>query len=454
MKAEENGTSTRRQWIRNAVGITAATALGGYAAFSGGARRIRKGRKEVRLWHLLGAEWLEPVERAVARYNESQSRYEVVPLLITDSEADSKLLLSVAGNDPPDVMLVWTQGTSVWGSGGLLQPLDTFMTPEERQRFLTEAYPVVRKSGWYRGHLYGITMGFDLFVCYYRPEHFREAGLDPDRFPATLEEVVEVGKKLDRFDSSKHITRLGFLPQTWENYVASFGGNFYDEKTGQVTLNTPENLRALEFLVETRKRLGLNEVIRFQSGLPSDSGASWPFISGTFSITVDGEWRVEQMRRSAPKLEYRTIPIPPPAGGKSLASFSSINYLVIPRGARNPEGGWEFTKFWTGLDDPEAAAEFFPWYGWMPLFPRSAKTPVYEAWLKTVPQYRTFLRVAESENIVTTPPVPYQLYLMDWITRADDLAMRGTLTPRQALEQLEADVARERQRRRDLGYAE
>jgi len=351
-------------------------------------------------------------------------------------------------------MLVWTQGTAVWGQSGLLQPLDGFMTTAERERFLREAYPVVSKSGWYQGHLYGITMGFDLWTCYYRQDHFEQAGLDPDVFPTTLEELVAASEKLNRFDGSGKITRIGFLPQTFVNYVASFRGGFYDDKTGRVTLNTAENLRALEFIVETRKRLGLQEVIRFKSGLSSDSGASWPFISGTYSVALDGEWRVEQLRRYAPGLRYRTIPLPPPIGGNALASFSEINYLLIPRGARNPDGAWEFIKFWTGLDDPERAAEFFPWYGWMPLFPKSAQSPVYEAWLRTAPQYRTFLRVAQSEHIVTTPPVPFQLYLMDRITRADDLAMRGTLTPRQALEHLEADVAQERARRTDLGYAD
>lgn len=450
----EDPASTRRAFLKNVAGVTALTALGGFTALSGTSRPPRKDRTTVRLWHLLSAEWLEPLERAVGRFNESQGRYEVVPLLLTGSEADSKLLLSVAGGDPPDVMLTWTQGTSVWGAEGLLQPLDRFMTAEEKQRFLTEAYPVVRKSGWYKGSLYGITMGFDLFVCYYRADHFREAGLDPDQFPKTLEELAAVGAKLNRFGQSREITRLGFLPQTFSHYVASFGGSFYNEQTHQVTLNTPQNLRALEFLVETRKRLGLQEVIRFQSGLAGDSGASWPFISGTYSIAMDGEWRVEQMRRYAPHLEYRTVPLPPPDGGKSLASFADINYLLIPRGARQPDGAWEFIKFWTGLDNPERAAEFFPWYGWMPLFPKSAKAPAYEKWLQTVPTYRTFLQVAESENIVTIPPTPYQIYLRDRIERADDLAMRGTLTPRRALEQLEADIAQERDRRRKLGYAE
>ena len=57
-------------------------------------------------------------------------------------------------------------------------------------------------------------------------------------------------------------------------------------------------------------------------------------------------------------------------------------------------------------------------------------------------------------NIRITPPVPYQLYLMDQVQKANDRATQGTLTPEQALAQLERDVAHEQARRKELGYAE
>jgi multiple sugar transport system substrate-binding protein len=454
MATSEPGSSDRRRFLAGAAASAAAIGVAALGLSGAGGRRRMAGRKTVRLWHLLSAEWLEPVNRAVARFNESQGRYEVVPLLLTGGEADSKLLLSVAGGDPPDLMLVWDQITSAWGQGKIIQPLDPFMTAEEKQRFLHDAYPVVARSGWHQGRLYGMTMGFDLFVVYYRTDHFREAGLDPDRFPETLEEMTALGEKLSRFDPSGTLTRVGFLPETLQYYIPIFGGNLYDRQTGRVTLNTPENLRALTYIVVTRKKLGLKRVLRFQSGLPTTSGAAWPFISGSYSMTVDGEWRVEQLRRYAPHLEYRTIPVPPPKGGKSLASYSSVNYLIIPVGAREPDGAWEFLRFWTGLQQPERAAEFFPWYGWMPVLRASEAAPVYQAWLDSVPQYRTFLKVAKSDNIMTTPPVPYQTYLMDRVTDADQRATRGTLTPEEALRRLEADVAHELARRRALGYAE
>jgi multiple sugar transport system substrate-binding protein len=474
MAIDSPATMSRRTFLAK----TGAAAAG--AAGLSGCRTIdrfahRSGRKTVRLWHLLSSEWLEPCERAVKRFNESQGRYEVVPLLLPSGEADSKLLISAAGADPPDVMLVWSQITSSWASANIIQPLDPFMSAAEKQLLRTNAYPVVARSGYDHGKLYGLTHGFDLFVIYYRPDIFRSVGLDPDRFPETLEEMTAIADKMNTYDSTGSLTRVGYLPQTFQYNVPLFGGNLYDAQTGKVTLNTPENLRALEYMVDVRTRLGLGKefgsgrvqdlddarrkqglenVLRFTSGLPTDSGAAWPFISGSYGMTLDGEWRVEQLRRYAPQLEYRTIPIPPPKGGKSLASFSMINYLVIPKQAREPEGAWAFMKFWTGLENPERAAEFFPWYGWMPVLRRSENTEVYQNWLKTVPQYRTLLRVAKSDNIVTTPPVPYQTYLMDRITDFDQLAMRGTLSPRQALINLEQDIQAELVRRKGLGYVD
>jgi len=44
------------------------------------------------------------------------------------------------------------------------------------------------------------------------------------------------------------------------------------------------------------------------------------------------------------------------------------------------------------------------------------------------------------------------LFLLDRISAVDDLAARGALTPTQALMKLESDTARERARRKELGY--
>lgn len=452
---DESESGAVKGLARIAGRILAALAVVGFAAWlvapSKPAPAAHK-RIPVHLWHMWSGEWLPVIDQVADEYNKSQDKYEVIPVQIPWGDSDSKFLLSVAGGGPPDVMVQWTQAISTYAQSDILAPLDTRMTPAERHHFLSVDYPAVRRNGWYKGHLYGLTVGFDVYACYFRPDQWRQAGLDPDHFPQTLEELVADGKRLDRFDTSGRLTRLGFLPQDFSWYAPSFGGGFYDPHRGQVLLNTPQNLNALSYIVQTHKELGMDRVLRFNAGLKSSDAASWPFIGGQTAVVLDGEWRVQQLAKYAPGMEYRIATLPPPAGGKPLSSFSVADFLTVPAGAKEPEGAWDFIKFWTGLDRAEPAAKFQTWFGWLPTSPDIANAPDYQAYLRRYPQYRTFVKLAASDNIVTVPPVPYQLFLMDHISTADDMAERGALTPSKALDQLTRDVARELARRKELGY--
>jgi multiple sugar transport system substrate-binding protein len=411
-------------------------------------------RKPVRFWHMWTAEWEVVVNRIADRFNESQDEYEVIPLSVPSSGADYKFMLSTVGGDPPDVMAQWNAVIPTWAENGLLTPLDELMSPEEYARFKREAYPVVQRVGFYKGKLYGVTIGLNVSGCFYLPKHFREASLDANHFPETLEELVADAEKLNRFDKNGNLVRLGFSPPGITSTAPLFGGGFYDWKTGEVTINTPENRRALQFLVDYRKKLGYENVVRFESGLDTGSFAGgWPFIGGAYSVAMEGAYRVEQIAKYAPDLEYRTAPMPPPKGGVPRAGYGSGNFMIMPKTAKNRDGAWKFVKFWSGLDDPARAAEFYTWGGWLPLSPAVAESPIYQEYLRKYPQFKTFLDLLPSEDLQTRPPVAYQVFLMDQLTRYQDMALRGTLTPDQALQALELEVQKERQRRKEMGLA-
>lgn len=448
-------TSNLARGMRALLAAVGVVGLGALLLAPTPARRTYPGRTPVRMWHMWTGEWKDVVDKIVGKFNDSQSRYELVALSVPTQGADVKLLLAAAGGDPPDVMAQWNPVIPTWANNGLLTPLDELMTQEERDRFEREAYPIVKKLGRYRGHLYGLTIGLNIHACYYRPDHFREAGLDPDRFPTTMEELVKLGEKLNRFDSGGNLSRIGFLPKDFRHMAPLFGGGFFNWETGDLTIRTEPNLRALSFLTGERKKLGFANVVRFESGLNTGGfSVEWPFISGSYSILIDGQWRVEQVGKFAPNLEYRVAPIPPPAGGRKMSGWSNGNFMVIPKAARQREGAWEFVKFWSGLTQPERAAEFYTMGGWLPLSPTIAAAPKYQEYLRKYPQFRTFLEVLPSENIQPLPPVPYQVFLMDGIKRTEDSAVRGTLSPEEALAKLDNDLSREQARRKEIGYAE
>lgn len=410
-------------------------------------------RKLVRFWHRWQGDWEKQVQKIVDAFNESQKDYEVVAVSIPGGGADSKFILGAIGGDPPDLMSMGSSPVANMAANGFLTPLETLMTPDERVRFFKDSYPAIRNIGVYKGRCYGITIGGDLMALYVNVKQLREAGFDPDKFPKTLEELEDMGLKLNRYDANGKLTRLGFLLSDIGYVSHYFGGGFDVREDGTTQLNTPQNLRALQAIVDYRKKMGFENVVRFQAGLNDIEGAaSWAFMSGDLSVTYDGQWRVEELRKFAPKLEYRVYPIPPPkVGGTPLGGLVGGNYMIIPVSAKEKGGAWEFLKFWTGLDNPDRAATFYNMGGWLPYSPAVANSPTFQKWLKSNSQFQAFLDILASPNCKAPPAIANLAFLHDLITRAEDQAVLGAVTPKQALEELEAKFKEEQAKRRALG---
>ncbi len=419
-------------------------------------RAVRKypDRLEVRFWHMWTGEWKDVVERIVNEFNESQSQYEVIPLSLPGSEADTKLLLSVAGGNPPDVMVQWNCVIPAWASRKVIRPLDSFMTPEELKIFRETSYPVIWKIGEFNSRFYGLCCGLNVRALYYRPSHFREAGLDPDKPPKTISELDAMAEKLTRFAKNDQIQRAGFIPADPISWSPSFGVSFYDPAKEELTIDSPQHLKVLKWCQSYREKYGLDNIIKFES--TQQSGVSgqldWPFIAGSYSIVLDGQWRVEQLARYAPQLDYKTAPLPrEDSEGLENAGISNGNFMLIPSGSKCPEGAWEFMKFWSGITDPERAARFYTWGGWMPINDKIVKTPVFQDYLAKHPQWKTFIDLLPSENLQVYPPVYYQNFFMDRLWQLGQRIIRLIETPEEGIKTFSIEIDREIKRLKEWG---
>lgn len=411
-------------------------------------------RQEVRFWHMWLGEWKDVVERIVDDFNESQDVYEVIPLSIPGAEADTKLLLSVAGGNPPDVMAQWNCVIPAWATRKVIRPLDDFMTPEEFQEFKDTCFPVIWKIGEYDSHLYGLCCGLNVRALYYRPSHFKEAGLDPDRPPRTVSELDAMAEKLTIVSPDGEIKRAGFVPDVPLFWSPPFGVSYYDSTTKELLIDTPGHLKLLEWVASYRTKYGLDNLIKFESA--QQAGASgqldWPFITGQYSMVLDGQWRVEQLARFAPDLDYRTAPLPmADEGGWENAGYSNGNFMIIPSGAKCAQGGWEFMKFWSGISDPERAAKFYTWGGWMPINDKVVKAQVFQEYLTAHPQWKTFVDLLPSENLDVSPPVYYQYYFIDRLWQMGQRVTKVGEDPKEAIRKLTQEIEREKKRLKEWG---
>ena len=60
------------------------------------------------------------------------------------------------------------------------------------------------------GNIYGVICEASAPVLFYNKAHFLEAGLDPDAPPKTWDELIEMGKKLVKYDENGRMIRKAF----------------------------------------------------------------------------------------------------------------------------------------------------------------------------------------------------------------------------------------------------
>ncbi len=125
---------------------------------------------------------------------------------------------------PPDIARVSDGFLPRLIDAGLLDE-----APVEVAEFL-DAQPVSDdlKSLLRRGDkVYGPIQSATWQALYYNRDHFREAGLDPDRPPRNWDELLEYARRLTRYDEDGMIVRAG-LSLRKSGYSPGTGMKFFD----------------------------------------------------------------------------------------------------------------------------------------------------------------------------------------------------------------------------------
>lgn len=411
---------------------------------------VPAGRREVVFWHFWGGEDRKVVEQVVARFNNSQDRHFVRAIAMPGNNLDMKLFLAVTGGEPPDVINQDDPIMADWAERGALMPLDEVASDDEMARLRGWLVPAARQLGSYEGRLFALCNGLDIRALYYNQSLFEQHELSP---PATLSELDDLAARLTEVDPRGRVERFGYLPdprRLWAWGVV-FGGGYWDEEQQQARCNDPPIVAALEWMAAYRERYGAAAVAAFRQGDQSLPGKTFPLLAGRYAMVMDGQWRVrdivaaqqEQRRAGQPVAEYRVWPLPPPPGGRIDAGWVNGNFFLLPRGAGNPAGAWEFMKFWSGFGGNEqAAAKTCVAGGWIPVSEHVAVQPEFQRFLSEQPLFAEFVRLASSPNQIPTPIIPGAGYYYRTVNDAASKAMyvEQTDSPQALLDDAARDV--------------
>lgn len=238
---------------------------------------------------------------------------------ISMSSIDQKTLVATAAGVPPDIAGVWDAQVLQFAAMDALEPLDEIA----REYGITSATykPVFWKACTYNGKLWALISTPASIVLHYNKEavedsaqRLRAAGFAPGQLPETIEELDRFAECLTTFDENDptKIRRSGHLPLEPGWYVSQFpwwfGGSVFDEKTQALTVDTPENLRAFDWIASYSRKYGTKAFDQFRAGLGNFASAQNGFLIGTVATEQQGPWMSNYIEAYAPAMNRWRVP--------------------------------------------------------------------------------------------------------------------------------------------------
>jgi ABC-type glycerol-3-phosphate transport system substrate-binding protein len=275
-------------------------------------------------------------------------------------------VIATAAGTPPDIAGVWTHTIASLADRNALLPLDPYIAAEpEGGAWMDRFFPVLGELSRYGGRTYALPTMHMVSALFWNKTLFREAGLDPERPPATLAEFDVHISRLNRRDpQTKSLRQVGFLSGEpnfvhWQ-YLDWFGGGFWDGSNLTLASN-PRNLAALHWIRAKTEEIGLDDFRAFASGAAGSSNLNFsspqnPFYTGKLAMTFYGVWFYSYLRRFAPGLDYGCAPWPEAVPGVRDFTYAESDVIVVPRGCSNPAAAWEFMRYLSRAN-PQARTE-------------------------------------------------------------------------------------------------
>jgi len=297
---------------------------------------------EIEVWHRWGGDHMKVFDELAADFNSKHPGIRVKGVSIPGTYQDltEQIFARLAARQaPPDIVASGVFLVTYTATTFNAVNLETFVGDELSEVADRYRHASLLDIGKAHGIQYGLPFAFSNAVMYYNPKVFEEAGLDPDRPPATWDEVREYAIKIK--ENTSYSPMFISLPDSWlmAALVESNGGRMMTD--GKATFDSPE---AVEVLRMWRSF--------YEDGLipqVSHTEAERAFPAGNVGMHFQSIMNLGPWSQSAPWV--RVAPMPSfgdkerrlPAGGAVL--------LILSKDIAKAEAAWEFLKYCT---TPEA----------------------------------------------------------------------------------------------------
>jgi sn-glycerol 3-phosphate transport system substrate-binding protein len=179
---------------------------------------------QIQIWWGMRGNLGGAFEKQVKQFNESQDRIHAnVRLFDGYAALHTELNHAFREGGLPDAAAIEIHHVAAFAVDQRISPLDEFIQSDPSFE-ADDLLPGILTNLRYQDKLYALPMNRSTPILYYNKDRFAAAGLDPDKPPATWQEVREMSGRLTSDDGSQYGFVAATSPWFFESMVWSNGG--------------------------------------------------------------------------------------------------------------------------------------------------------------------------------------------------------------------------------------
>src|SRR5580693_8025269 len=283
-----------------------------------------------------------PAIALVKEFNKTHKHLKVVLHLTPPNDDTSQLATAIRAGSPPDVVGLNDIDVPTFSHEGALMDLTKYINALPYKSSLSPGHLALATIG---SKYYGLPYLADLSVLWYNKKLFSEAGLNPNDPPTNYAQIMTDATKISALGHGIYGFSfagdcqgcLGFtmLPSLW-----AAGQHMINGPLGNQTVNVA-NDAPLKTMLAAYHTMWAGHMTPVAD--QTQNGLTWgaDFEAGKVGILPGDYGFATKLTNQA---EFADAPLPAVNGG-GYSTFDGGDDFVIPAGAPNASGAWEFIKW-------------------------------------------------------------------------------------------------------------
>lgn len=281
----------------------------------------------------------ETLQDMIAKFEELNPGIKVEPEVIDYGNYYTKLNVSIAGDNPPDVFEVGYENFVSYAAKDVLADLDPVIAADadfDPGVFKELAYDAFK----YDDKQYGVVQNYSNVVLFYNKDLFDAYGVGYPDESWTWEDELEAAQKLTHSEEGIWGT---YAPlQFFEFYktIAQNGGAIWNED-GQPVINSQENVEALTWMIDKASHYKVSPPLNSDTFNQPDADLN-AFQDGKLAMLRAGIWNFGRFADADFAWDIALEP-----GNTQKAHHFFADGLAVSEQSEHKEAAWKFIKFMT-----------------------------------------------------------------------------------------------------------